>query len=289
MIYLIQPVATTKILYVPNGSATKIITYLQERGLNLVPSVDRYLIRFFGQPQSGWIDIGSTKLSLADFFHRLTTAKAALTPLTLIPGDTTEIFFQKVANDFGLDKKRLDEAYSKYADVPEGLLFPETYMLPIGINENDLVYYLVTISKNAHVDMFKKIFGEFNEKRWQYYLIIGSIIQKEAANNAEMPLISSVIYNRLKKGMKLQMDGTLNYGVYSNQKVTPERIRNDRSKYNTYIHNGIPHQPVSTVSKEALRAAIFPTTSDYLYFVRNKNGVHTFSKTYQEHIKAFNN
>ena len=85
------------------------------------------------------------------------------------------------------------------------------------------------------------------------------------------------------------MDGTLNYGVYSNQKVTPERIRNDKSKYNTYIHNGIPHQPVSTVSKEALRAAIFPATSDYLYFVRNKKGVHTFSKTYQEHIKAFNN
>jgi len=61
-----------------------------------------------------------------------------------------------------------------------------------------------------------------------------------------MPKISSVIYNRLKRGMPLQMDGTLNYGLYSHVRVTPERIREDRSPFNTYLNRGIPPYPVSS-------------------------------------------
>ncbi|NLC28535.1 MAG: aminodeoxychorismate lyase, partial [Campylobacteraceae bacterium] len=83
-----------------------------------------------------------------------------------------------------------------------------------------------------------------------------------------------------------QMDGTLNYGYFGNTKVTPERIRTDISSYNTYKYAGLPPQPISTVSKDAILAAIFPAQSDYLYFVRNKTGSHTFSKTYEAHLKA---
>ncbi len=79
-----------------------------------------------------------------------------------------------------------------------------------------------------------KVFGEFDLNKWKKYIIIASIIQKESANKKEMPIISSVIVNRLKKDMKLQMDGTLNYGLNSHKKVTPNMIRNDTSTYNTY-------------------------------------------------------
>ena len=82
------------------------------------------------------------------------------------------------------------------------------------------------------------------------------------------------------------MDGTLNYGEFSNLKVTPERIKNDTSRYNTYKYAGLPPHPVSSVSVDALKAAIFPAKSDYLYFVRDKSGKHTFSKNYDEHLKA---
>ena len=100
-----------------------------------------------------------------------------------------------------------------------------------------------------------------------------------------MPKISSVIYNRLKKDMPLQMDGTLNYGEYSHTKVTPKRIKEDKSPFNTYLNRGLPPYPVSSVSIEAIKSAIHPAKTDFLFFVKNKNGTHSFSKTYKEHLK----
>jgi UPF0755 protein len=85
--------------------------------------------------------------------------------------------------------------------------------------------------------------------------------------------------------MKLQMDGTLNYGKYSHIKVTPQRIKEDTSEYNTYKYKGLPPFPVSSVSQEAIFAAIFPKSSDYLYFVKASKGKHVFSKTYKEHVR----
>jgi UPF0755 protein len=107
-----------------------------------------------------------------------------------------------------------------------------------------------------------------------------------------MPYISSVIHNRLKKGMKLQMDPTLNYGKYSRIVVTPERIRNDNSRFNTYKHKGLPPYPLCAVSMDALKAAVLPRESDYLFFMLNEKGRHSFSATYDQHlvnIKAFKN
>jgi UPF0755 protein len=119
---------------------------------------------------------------------------------------------------------------------------------------------------------------------------MASIIQKESNSVKEMPLISSVIYNRLEKNMRLQMDGTLNYGKYAHTIVTPERIRTDESLYNTYKHKGLPPAPLSTVSIEALESAYSPKSSDYLFFMLNKDGSHNFAATYAEHlvnIRAF--
>jgi len=105
-----------------------------------------------------------------------------------------------------------------------------------------------------------------------------------------MPLISSVIYNRLEKGMRLQMDGTLNYGKYAHTIVSPERIKNDESDYNTYKHKGLPPHPLSTVTIDALKASMRPKKTDYLFFMLNKDGSHNFAATYEKHlanIKAF--
>ena len=139
--------------------------------------------------------------------------------------------------------------------------------------------------RKKHKKKATKIFGEFDKNSWYRYLTIASIIQKESANKKEMPLVSSVIYNRLKKGMRLQMDGTLNYGKFSHIKVTPQRIKEDNSKYNTYKNRGLPPYPVSSISNEAIFAAIFPKKTSYLYFVRSSKGVHVFSKTYKEHLR----
>ncbi len=278
-----EPIKSSKVVYIPKGSVNQIISYLEANNFAIAKIPDKYLLFMIGKPQYGWVNIGKKELTRGDFFYRLTHSKAAMQKLTLIPGETTELFLKQCAKEFNLSYDKLLDTYKKISPFKEGLFIPDSYNIPMGISERHLIYYLVNRSVRKHKEFSMKIFGEYNPKKWYRYLIIASIIQKEAANKKEMALVSSVIYNRLKKGMKLQMDGTLNYGRFSHQKVTSERIRQDISRYNTYKYKGLPSDPVCNVSKEAIVAAIFPKKSEYLYFVKNSKGVHSFSKSYLKH------
>lgn len=271
--------------YIPQGSIGQIITYLEQQQFSLSPNIDKYLLFFIGKPQSGWIDIGKTRLTRGDFLYNLANSKAAMDSITLVPGETIDVFLYEISKEYKLSYNKLMNNYLKLSPIRDGLIVPETYKIPLGISERHLINYLVNYAWNHHKKVSMKIFGEFNKKSWYKYLTIASIIQKEAANEDEMPLISSVIYNRLKIGMKLQMDGTLNYGKYSHIKVTPKRIKEDTSKYNTYKFKGLPSYPVSSVSQQAIFAAIFPKQTKYFYFVKSKKGKHVFSKTYKEHLR----
>ena len=249
-----------------------------------VSKLDSLLLRLIGSPQSGWINIGSRQLSRGDFLYKLTRAKAALQDVTLIPGETTYIFLNQLADNLKLDRKLLQKEYDKQSNIKEGAFVPNTYKLPIGITEKMLIRILLNESNSSMKKLSLKIFGNYNEKKWFHFVTIASVIQKESANIQEMPIVSSVIYNRVKKNMKLQMDGTLNYGKYSHLKVTPKRIREDKSMYNTYRNRGIPSLPVCNVSFDAIRAAIFPSKTNYLYFMKSKNGTHDFSRNYSTHL-----
>ncbi|MCW9026101.1 MAG: endolytic transglycosylase MltG, partial [Thiovulaceae bacterium] len=174
--------------------------------------------------------------------------------------------------------------YEKYTPIKEGAFVPDTYKIPIGISEQMLVKLLLSESKKQMQKLSNKLFGTYNEKKWFHFVAVASVIQKESANNKEMPLVSSVIYNRIKKGMRLQMDGTLNYGKYSHVRVSAKRIRNDNSQYNTYKNFGVPAIPVCNVGFEAIKAAVFPAKTNYLYFMKSKNGEHDFSCNYSTHL-----
>lgn len=252
-------------------------------------SIDKYLLFFLGSPQSGWIALGTKTLNRAEFLHKLTIAKAALETITLIPGETSVVFLEQAAKQLQLDKNTLLVQFQKQAPYSEGVFLPETYKIPKGITEDLFIKILLAYANNSYKKTAEKIFGEYNEKKWHQYIIIASIIQKESANENEMALVSSVIYNRLKKGMKLQMDGTLNYGIYSHTKITPQRIKEDESTYNTYKFEGLPKEAVCNVSLSAIKAAIFPAKTDYLYFVRDKGtGLHHFSTNLNEHNALIN-
>jgi len=282
--YLNQPIKTPQVLYIPKGSINQIIAQLQKRKF-YVCKLDAYLLRFIGTPQSGWIHLGAQRLSRGDFLYKLTTAKAALQDITLIPGETTYIFLDQLAKNLHLDRKKLQQAFEKYAPLQEGVFVPNTYKIPLGITEDALIRLLLNISQREMQRFSKKVFGTYNSKKWFRYVTIASIIQKESANKEEMPLVSSVIYNRLKRGMRLQMDGTLNYGKYSHQRVTARRITEDTSAYNTYKNAGVPNIPICNVSFDAIRAAIFPAKSGYLYFVKSKKGTHDFACNYSTHLR----
>jgi UPF0755 protein len=251
--------------------------------------LDSFLLRVIGSPQSGWIDMGDTINNKADFLYKLTKAKAALQNVTLIPGETTYVFLKQLSENLDLNFETLQDEFKKQSPLEEGILVPNTYKIPIGITEKELISLLLSQSLKKMKEFSYKVFGNYNETKWFSYLAIASIIQKESANNEEMPLVSSVIYNRLKKGMRLQMDGSLNYGKYSHQKITAQRIRNDHSIYNTYIHKGVPKIPICNVSFEAVQAAIFPAKTNYLYFMKSKKGIHDFTCNYSTHIKNIHN
>lgn len=284
MYYLNKPIYTPKVLYIPAGSINKIITQLQSKNYD-VCKIDSFVLRLIGSPQSGWVDMQTNANTKADFLYKLTTSKAALQNVTLIPGETTYVFLNQLANNLHLDRKKLQNEFDRNAPVKEGAFVPNTYRLPVGITEKELIRMLLNTSHKKMKELSLKFFGTYNEKKWFHYVAIASIIQKESANKAEMPLVSSVIYNRIKKGMKLQMDGTLNYGKYSHQKITPYRIRHDTTTYNTYKHRGLPDTPVCNVSIDAIRAAIFPKKTNYLYFMKSKNGTHDFTCNYSTHLR----
>jgi len=279
-----MPIKTTQTLFIPQGSIGSIISQLTKKGYEL-SVIDTYILRFMGSPQSGWIHIGKNKLNRIDFLYKLTNAKAMIHKVTLIPGETSELFFKLLAENLKLDKTKLQKYYHKFSSYPEAGIYADTYYVPYGIREKHLMHFLIRESDKKYKDISEKIYGNYDKKQWLRVLTIASIIQKEAANTAEMPLVSSVIHNRLKKGMRLQMDGTLNYGKFSHVKVTPKRIKNDLTAFNTYKYKGLPPSPIGSVSISSIKAAIKPSQTNYLYFMKNKEGVHNFSNSFKKHRK----
>lgn len=277
-----------KIIFIPKGSTKGIIAYLQSKGYNL-NIIDAYFLRLIGKPQSGWIELPNETLSKGEFLYALANSKAAMKSITLIPGETNFFFLRNIASTFQFDINDLENLYNKYAPYGDGVILADTYNLPYHATPDFIIQTLISQSLEKHKKLAIELLGHYNEKQWFEIIAKASIIQKEAANVAEMPLISSVIDNRIAKNMPLQMDGSLNYGKYSHIRVTPDRIKNDTTEFNTYKYKGIPKTPSGSVSIEAINAAIRPANTKFLYFMRNKNGTHDFTESYKEHLKNIKN
>jgi UPF0755 protein len=118
-------------------------------------------------------------------------------------------------------------------------------------------------------------------------LILASIVEKETALPEERPLIAAVFLSRLDKGMKLQTDPTVIYGLGDafDGDITYRDLRHN-TPYNTYLHKGLPPTPIALPSGESLHAVLNPVQTKALYFVAKGDGSHHFSETYDEHRKA---
>jgi len=283
LFYFSSVIYTNKVIQIPSGSVNYIISYLtqKQQPLNLL---DNIALRLMGSPQKGWIDIGAYELSRLDYLHKLTTSKAPTTTVTLIPGETYYFFLKEIASKLNLSFEKLKLAYDKQKIAKDGNILADSYNIPHGASEDRVIFFLIEHSKKRYEKFSQKIFSDFNQKNWYRYITIASIIQKESASIKEMPIVSSVIHNRLKIGMPLQMDGTLNYGEFSHKVITPHMIRTDSSSYNTYKNKGIPTDPICAVSLEAIKAAIKPANTKFLYFVKIKNqNKHKFTTTHKQH------
>nr|WP_260320487.1 endolytic transglycosylase MltG [Helicobacter sp. NHP19-003] len=297
LFYLSIPIKSYAIVYIPKGSLKTALSHMHALESPTPPTntLDLWILRLMSAlhlwhtPKRGYIAIPTSPkntITKGDFLHALSLSKAVYKNATLIPGETLYFFLQRLAKVFYLKVEDLQQAYDKKALWADGAIVPDTYRFTLGISAQNLMAYLLKYSQERYQKLSEQLLGSYDPKKWQQTLIIASIIQKEAANVAEMPIIAGVIYNRLKRHMPLQMDGALNYGKYSHTKVTHERIATDNSPYNTYKHGGLPKEPVGSVGLEAIKAALFPAKTPFLYFVKTKEGRHKFSANYKEHVRS---
>ncbi len=186
-----------------------------------------------------------------------------------------------------------DYSYSFVKDLPyspnrlEGYLFPDTYNFYVNENPISVVgKFLANFNRKMTVDM--KARAENMGYSIHEIVIIASMIEREAKYDEERPLVSSVIYNRLKSSNfpYLQIDATVQYALPEYKEVLTDEDLAIDSPYNTYKVKGLPAGPISNPGLAAIRAALYPDDTDYYYYVVRKNGYHYFSKTLAEHQKA---
>lgn len=167
----------------------------------------------------------------------------------------------------------------------EGYLYPSTYNLTRGSNEEQLITQMVSQFNKKYAELSKTT-GEAAGMSRNEIVTLASVIEKEAVSPEEKPLISSVFHNRLRLGMPLQSDPTAVYGVraYSGKVTKADILR--PSPYNTYLNRGLPPGPIGNPGKDAIQAAMNPPRTDYIYFVARQDGTHQFSRTLDEHNRA---
>ena len=285
LVYLLQPVSTSQVVKVPAGSSSLIVRTFMKQGYNL-NEWDKYILYFIGQPQKGYIDLGFRETTKINFLYSLTKAKGALVGLPAIPGNSTYLFLSDIAAKMTLDHNLLYELYLKQALYIDGVILAETYTFNRNMDEQEVIDFLISYSQKEHKKLANQYLNHYDQQEWFRYITIASLIQKESASQSEMPLVSSVIYNRLKAKMLLQMDSSINYAKNSKTKMTSKRLKQDNSPFNTYKNKGLPPSPIAIVSLDAIEAAIYPAVSDYLYFVKKPHSKeHIFSTNYREHIK----
>ncbi|WP_019062662.1 endolytic transglycosylase MltG [Streptomyces prunicolor] len=166
---------------------------------------------------------------------------------------------------------------------PEGYLFPATYPLKEKATPESLLSFMVNTANQKFNGAPVAAGAQRNAMNVYQAVTIASIVQAEAASKADMGKVARVIFNRLERGMPLQMDSTINYALNrATLKTTTSDTRLD-SPYNSYQRMGLPPTPIDNPGEDAMRAAINPPPGDWLYFVTVKPGDTRFAATYEEH------
>jgi UPF0755 protein len=171
------------------------------------------------------------------------------------------------------------------ADTLEGYLFPDTYYFPRGLDAGAIAATMVKQFRAAFKPEWAARAREMGMSVHEV-VTLASIIEKETGAPEERPLIASVFHNRLKKGMRLETDPTVIYGIKNFDGNIKRKHLETYTPYNTYKIKGLPPGPIASPGALAIEAVLYPAKSKYLYFVSRKDGTHQFSKTIKEHNAA---
>lgn len=173
------------------------------------------------------------------------------------------------------------------AESLEGFLFPDTYRVHRPRAAEDIVDLLVATFQQQF-DAELHLFAQQRGMSLLEVVTLASIIEKETGSSEERPLVSAVFHNRLTKGMHLETDPTVIYGLVNFDGNLRRSDLENPHPYNTYVHAGLPPGPIANPGKAALEAAVAPAAVEYLYFVSRNDGTHVFSTDYRDHVNAVN-
>ncbi|MBQ7667709.1 MAG: endolytic transglycosylase MltG [Clostridia bacterium] len=196
---------------------------------------------------------------------------------------TTKDSFLETAKNIELPYDYIDEP-GDFRRL-EGFLFPETYNLLLSYTDEDIIKVMVKEFDTVFTEEYRLRAEELNMSI-KDIVTIASLIEREAKVEKERPMISGVIYNRLKIDMLLQIDATIQYLLDKQKERLLYVDLEVDSPYNTYLYKGLPPTPIASPGKSCIEAALFPTEHDYYYYRTKKegNGEHYFSKTFEEHV-----
>lgn len=167
----------------------------------------------------------------------------------------------------------------------EGFLYPDTYLIEKGSDAN----YIIKIMLNRFESILKQVKEEtkvdIKDEDVEKIINIASLIEKEARVEKDRPLISSVIYNRLEKDMKLQVDAAVIYALGYHVDVVLNKHLEIDSLYNVYKYKGLPIGPIANPGIDCIKAALSPSKTDYLYYILQEDSSHYFTNNYDDFLK----
>lgn len=288
---------TTVFLVNPGDSLQTVSRQLEKLGLVSSPRKFSLIVRIRGlgnRIQAGEYEFqtGETPLGIIE---QLINGRVKTYQITIPEGFTMREIGDLLAdtceeNEFNqliVDLKFIQKWGIKAPNC-EGYLFPSTYHY----TRNTRCRQLLSLMLKTFTGQYQMISDEVtNPSSYSRHELVtlASIVQKEAGNEEEMPIIAAVLFNRLRKGMRLECDPTVIYGLGKRFDGNLRRKDlKDSSPYNTYRHRGLPPGPICNPGAAALRAVNFPAQVSYLYFVSRNNGSHYFSSTLKEHNQAVN-
>ncbi|MEI6512053.1 MAG: endolytic transglycosylase MltG [bacterium] len=289
----------TKISIEPKTALSEIASELKAKGLIRNEGAFKFYMRWKGWDRKIWVGVyefspsqSTPQIAEAIAKHQITHNWVVIPEGYRYTQIAKRLAHHKICNEDEFLKLAVNpKIFSKEIKIPlpsnsvEGYLFPDTYRMTPGIGARAAMKMMLEQTEKVYM----KMAPELNRTKRSFHevLTIASMVEREARFEEDRPLIASVIFNRLKINMKLDIDATVQYMLGEGWKPVLffSDLRVD-SPYNTYLYKGLPPGPIANPGIKCIEATLKPTKTAYLYYVAMPDGHHIFSSSLQEHNRA---
>lgn len=283
----IQPPSKNVVVEITSGEGLAAVSaQVAQLGITRLPQTLRWYwqLRRGGALHEGRYPVGGVR-TLDALFEAIAHKEPMTARVTIPEGFTVRAIAERLQEQAGIPEEEfLAVAVDEKGVTLEGFLFPDTYEFLYGGDAGEAVARM----EARFQEVLPADFAQQARKRGlteKQLVTVASIVEREAKFDVDRPLVASVIFNRLRSGMLLQMDSTLGYvlpahgGFYTAKELATD------SPYNTYVHAGLPPTPICNPGLASLTAAAHAPTTPYYYFLAKPDGHCVYARTYAEHLR----